>query len=330
MTLGNYATASGGLTHVGFRKYSSISGANGAYNLLAPLISDAKTPFSLTTTYTNFYLPLGFTDGSALVKTDKSGLVDISSLLPTVGDGTITINQGGTQKGTFTVNQSGNTTINLDAGGGTVDQTYDSTSANAQSGVAIAGAKFLRNEATQSGNSIIIQGTTKNSLYAIGLGLNNSVAENGVAIGLAATTTNSNSTSIGANSRARGQQATALGSGAMADANSTLAVGNSAGASVSGAVAVGMSSLASSSYATALGAGATAGGNYAIQIGYGTNNTANTLNVGFWNATNTHYNWQLLDGTTGLIPDARISSNIARTSQITTPTYDSTNERITW
>lgn len=36
---------------------------------------------------------------------------------PTVGDGTITINQGGVQKGTFTVNQSGNTTINLDAGG---------------------------------------------------------------------------------------------------------------------------------------------------------------------------------------------------------------------
>ena len=207
---------------------------------------------------------------------------------------------------------------NNSGGGGTVDQTYDATSANAQSGVAIAGAKFLQNEATNSGSSVIVQGTTKNSRYAIGIGLNNSVAENGVGIGLAATTTNSNSTSIGANSRARGQQATALGSGAMADASSTLAVGSSAGASVSNAIAVGLSSLASSSYATALGSGATAGGNYAIQIGYGTNNTANTLNVGFWNAANTHYNWQLLDGTTGLIPDARISSNIARTSAIPT------------
>lgn len=39
--------------------------------------------------------------------------------IPTVGNGTITINQGGTQKGTFTLNQSGNATINLDAGGGT-------------------------------------------------------------------------------------------------------------------------------------------------------------------------------------------------------------------
>ena len=86
MTIGNYATASAGLTHVGFRKYSNISGASGAYNLLAPLISDARTPFNLTTTYTNFYLPLGVTDGTTTVKTAKSGLLDISSLLPIYSD----------------------------------------------------------------------------------------------------------------------------------------------------------------------------------------------------------------------------------------------------
>ena len=38
--------------------------------------------------------------------------------IPTVGNGTITITQGGVSKGTFTTNQSGNTTIDLDAGGG--------------------------------------------------------------------------------------------------------------------------------------------------------------------------------------------------------------------
>ena len=81
MTLGNYASTSDGLTHVGFRKYSGISGASGAYNLLAPLVSDARTPFNLTTTYTNFYLPLGFTDGSTTVTTAKTGVVDISSFL---------------------------------------------------------------------------------------------------------------------------------------------------------------------------------------------------------------------------------------------------------
>ena len=33
--------------------------------------------------------------------------------IPTVGNGTVTIKQAGTSKGTFTMNQSGNTTIEL-------------------------------------------------------------------------------------------------------------------------------------------------------------------------------------------------------------------------
>lgn len=44
---------------------------------------------------------------------------EVDALIPSVGNGTITINQGGVKKGTFTVNQSGNTVINLDEGGGT-------------------------------------------------------------------------------------------------------------------------------------------------------------------------------------------------------------------
>ena len=81
MTLGNYATSAASLTQVGFRRYSNISGASGAYNLLMPMVADARTPFSLTTSYTNFYLPLGFTDGTTTVKTAKSGVVDLSPLL---------------------------------------------------------------------------------------------------------------------------------------------------------------------------------------------------------------------------------------------------------
>ena len=84
MTLGNYATADDGLSNVGFRRYSGISGADGAYNLLAPLISNAKTPFSLTKTYTNFYLLLGITDGTTMLKANNAGVINISSILPTV------------------------------------------------------------------------------------------------------------------------------------------------------------------------------------------------------------------------------------------------------
>ena len=49
----------------------------------------------------------------------------------TPGNGKIIINQGGTKKGEFTVNQSGNTTIDLDAGSGiTVDNELSNSSEN--------------------------------------------------------------------------------------------------------------------------------------------------------------------------------------------------------
>lgn len=67
----------------------------------------------------------------------------LRSIIPTVNNATLTITQGGVSKGIFTANASSDVTIELDAGGGTVDQTYDATSTNAQSGVAIAGAGFL-------------------------------------------------------------------------------------------------------------------------------------------------------------------------------------------
>ena len=58
--------------------------------------------------------------------------------IPTVNNSTITITQGGVTKGSFTLNQASGDTIALDAGGGgTVDQIFDGTSINAQSGVAI-------------------------------------------------------------------------------------------------------------------------------------------------------------------------------------------------
>ena len=76
----------------------------------------------------------------------------------------------------------------------------------------------------------------------------------------------------------------------------------------------------SSSFGIALGRGAIAQTNdYAYQIGYGTNSTAKTLAIGFGNDTNNQpLEYTLLDGTTGLIPDARLSSNIARSADIPT------------
>lgn len=177
--------------YVGFRYWGTP-----AVNIVAPKVATAG----------NYYIPTHITNGNTTVTATNAGVVNISTLLPdltdyvtdtslattladyvtnsaltttlsdyalltdipTVGNGTITINQGGTQKGTFTVNQSGNTTIDLDAGGGggTVDQTFDGTSANAQSGVAIEGelANYVKGQ--NSNITISNNGTNASITYA--------------------------------------------------------------------------------------------------------------------------------------------------------------------
>jgi hypothetical protein len=164
-----------------------------------------------------------------------------------------------------------------------VDQTFDSTSQNAQSGVAIAGAGFLRNTATGD-YSLELLGST-------------------------------NGTS----------RATAIGYGSFASIAGT-AFGVGAGASGSNSSALGWASAASGSRSIVLGAVAKATAQDAIQIGTGTNSTAKTLQVGFngENLGTETYSYILLDGTTGLIPDARLSSNIARTSQLPSAVTETT------
>lgn len=98
--------------------------------------------------------------------------------------------------------------------------------------------------------------------------------------------------------------------------SNSVAIGVGSRLNAGSGVAVGYEATVSDTYATALGYRASARYS-AIQLGYGANNTNSTFNVGFFRGTdNQSHNWQLLDGTTGLIPDARLSSNIARTSDI--------------
>lgn len=82
-----------------------------------------------------------------------------------------------------------------------VDQTYSSSSANAQSGVAINGAKFLRNTATNT-ESLTIYGDSSNRRNTINIGAHSSP-------------TGVNSVMVGAYSQA-GEGAFAIGNGATA------------------------------------------------------------------------------------------------------------------
>ena len=85
-------------------------------------------------------------NGTALTPNSKA--VDIT--VPTVGNGTITIKQGGTSKGTFTTNQNGNTTIEL---------TDTNTTYTAGDGLSLSGTTFSNN-----GVRSIATGTTNGTI----------------------------------------------------------------------------------------------------------------------------------------------------------------------
>lgn len=141
-------------------------------------------------------------------------------------------------------------------GGGTVDQTYDPTSTNAQSGTAVAEAvsPALKNTATATG-SLVILGTP-------------TWGTNSIAIGNSATVYAHNAVAIGQNTSITNGTGVAIGNSAKADGPG-VGIGNNAKAQGFGS----------------------------IQLGEGTNSTANTMQV---------WSYQMLDGTTGKIPMARL------------------------
>ena len=235
--------------------------------------------------------------GTIISFTNDTGYITSSD----VGNATLTITQGGTTKGTFTANASSDVTINLDAGGGgTVDQTYDATSTNAQSGVAIAGELTNYQATLVSGTNIKTVGNTS----LLGSGDINAVLN---------TATGSNSLTI-MGTAATSAGAINIGSSTTASSSGySVAIGNSAKASGVSAVALGRGAQATNTSSVAIGRDAQSTAAYAIQIGKGTNATASTLAIGF-NGTN----YDLLDGTTGLIPDARISSSFVKTTSLAT------------
>lgn len=131
-------------------------------------------------------------------------------------------------------------------GGGTVDQTYDATSTNAQSGTAVAEAvaPALKNTATGT-NSLTVLGTAASAKNATNIGVDSTGSQGSTSVGWKARCNNSGNS-------------VAVGSYSLADyASSSIAIGN--GANVEG---TSMNPIS-----------------YAIQIGEGTNSTRNTFQV---------------------------------------------------
>lgn len=229
--------------------------------------------------------------------------------------------------------------------GTTVDQTFDGTSANPQSGVAIEGELStnyqpklvsgtniktinstsllgngdisivgLPSQTSQSGKFLTTNGTSASWANALPFQSGNNgkiLTTNGSSASWNSLKT-LNSTSLLGSGDIPVLQNTATGTNSLTILGNTTSysgainIGTDA-SSFSYATALGYSSSASGNSSIALGRGADASALCAIQLGYGTNSTGNSLNVGFYNNSTTHYNYQLLDGTTGLIPYQRIN-----------------------
>lgn len=168
--------------------------------------------------------------------------------IPTVGNGTITITQGGVTKGTFTTNQSGDTTIDVDAGGGSglPDQT-------GQSG------KFLTTDGTDaswSDKPLVNNATGTNAL---------GVGNTGVVLG-------DNSTVVGTLSKSYAAGGNSVVVGYMCGGYGfySVAIGNKADASARGAIQIGASSMGSTNSDANTMKVANANGNFEIMSADGT------------------------------------------------------------
>jgi hypothetical protein len=75
----NVANAGVPQTVIGFRQYDQKNAA--AYHYLIPLPEKAKTPFNLTTSFKDYYAPMGFKNGSTMITANYTGVVDLSSEL---------------------------------------------------------------------------------------------------------------------------------------------------------------------------------------------------------------------------------------------------------
>lgn len=100
--------------------------ANTVHTHTLSQITDAGTLAGKNTVNYNTDITNKPTLGSLAAKNTVDYVTEVTNkpTIPTVGNGTITITQGGVSKGTFTTNQSGDSTIALDAGGGGGGTTY--------------------------------------------------------------------------------------------------------------------------------------------------------------------------------------------------------------
>ncbi len=167
---------------------------------------------------------------------------------------------------------------------------------------------------TISGGGSYTAGTgidiTNNTVSVTAPTVINTATGGGVLTILGTPTNAQDAMNIGKGTSVSGSYSFCIGINSNATGASAFCIGRNARAVGSASMAMGLNAEAQAAYSVAIGRLAIAAANSAIQIGYGTNSIANSLAVGFYNNTSTY---TLLDGTTGLIPTARLADTTSAT-----------------
>lgn len=103
-----------------------------------------------------------------LAKIATSGSYNDLSNKPTIGNGTVTITQGGTSKGTFTLNQTGNTTIALTDNNSWRGIQNNLTSTSTTDSLSAAQGKILNERTYQMRDTVIGNTTDFNTITSVG------------------------------------------------------------------------------------------------------------------------------------------------------------------
>lgn len=130
----------------------NINGLAEATNFKSTITTGTQ-PYACTSTTLNTNLNADLLDGY------HASSFALASQIPSVGNGTITITQGGDYKGSFTMNQSGNTTIEL---------SDSNTTYSAGTGLSLTGTTFNINAGNEfpEGSSNLTDGTQILTSYA--------------------------------------------------------------------------------------------------------------------------------------------------------------------